>query len=481
MGLAAVAGVQDAYASNMLAVEQPWEIGETELGEFSYAYEGVLGTSLDLVIQGTAAQAQAAHGAVLSEIDRLCAVLSTYDGSSEISDYMRGGAIHSADLKELLGLYRLWEERSGGAIRVNMAGARRAWKEAAAAGRLPTRGELAAALADPMALNIDALGKGYVIDRAVEVARRISPGGLLNIGGDMRAWGDRIWRIGVADPANPSDNSPLLATFDLRDAAVASSGGYMRCYTIAGRQYSHLLDTRTGWSVDEVTGATVLARDCATANALSTAAAVLGFEDGINLARRFGGGHLILGGTGRSDSLPGQITARQLAGAPAAQGNWPDGYQLTVNINLVAPAAGAGGGGRRGGGKGYKRPYVAVWVEDAKGVVVKTITVWGRERKYLPDLSEWWKAVRKDQQLAMSVARGTREAGQYAVTWDGKDDRGNLVGKGDYVIKLEINREHGRHVGEVARLTCGDKRTTATLKATAESAESTVEYGAKGK
>lgn len=480
LSLAAIAGLNDASAAQNIAPTPPSAVGEAALGEFAYAYEGLLGTSLDLLVRGTPAQAQLAHDSILDEIDRLCALLSTYDSTSEISRHMRGEPVHSDELAQLLDLYRAWHNRTGGALRVNMAGAKQLWKNAAAANTLPNRADLAAALDNPLALNVDALGKGYIIDRAVALARRVAPSGLLNIGGDLRAWGDHTFRIGVADPAHPADNAPLLATFDLRDAAVATSGGYMRYYTINGRSFSHLLDPRTGWSVNHVTGATVLATDCVTANALSTSAAVLGLEQGTALAQRYGAGHLILGAAGRSDNLPAQVNARPLAGAPAAQANWPDGYQVTININLVAPAGGPGGGPRRGG-KGYKRPYVAVWVEDAKGAVVKTITVWGRERKYIPDLSEWFKAIKRDQQLASSVARGTRDAGQYSVTWDGKDERGNPVAKGDYVIKLEINREHGRHVGEVARLNCGDKKTTSTLRATAESAESLVEYAPKAK
>lgn len=77
-------------------------------------------------------------------------------------------------------------------------------KSAGARGRLPKEAELRRAFAVPPALNIDALGKAYIIDRAVAVARRIAPAGLLNIGGDLRTWGPCACRIGIANPSEPA-------------------------------------------------------------------------------------------------------------------------------------------------------------------------------------------------------------------------------------------------------------------------------------
>jgi hypothetical protein len=92
-------------------------------------------------------------------------------------------------------------------------------------------------------------------------------------------------------------------------------------------------------------------------------------------------------------------------------------------------------------------------------------------------MTAWWQAVGGDPKLVRSVTRATREAGKYTITWDGKDDKGTALPKGTYTLVVEINREHGRHVGEKIKVACQDKKVSTVMKATAESEESAVEYG----
>src|SRR5262249_25826172 len=123
-------------------------------------------------------------------------------------------------------------------------------------------------------LNLNSIGKGYIIQKAATAARSKVPalqGLLLNIGGDMRAWGTdgqgNGWAVGVQDPFRPEGNAPVVAAFRLNDRAIATSGGYQRFYTINGRRYSHIFDPRTGRPVESVASSTVIARDNVTANA----------------------------------------------------------------------------------------------------------------------------------------------------------------------------------------------------------------------
>jgi thiamine biosynthesis lipoprotein ApbE len=399
---------------------------------------------------------------VCAEIERLRQILSTYDPGSEIRRVMTGGQIESVELHEMLDVYAFWNARTDGAIQMNMGGVIDLWKQGAARGRLPDDGDLCRARVAPYAWNVDALGKGYVIDRAVAVARQISPGGLLNIGGDIRAWGPTAWPIAIADPASPAENAAPLATFELRDAAVATSGGYARYYDVAGRRFSHLIDPRTCQPCDLVASATVIADDCVTANALSTAACVLGAPRGTGLAKTYGRSNWIVtrGVIGASSGATNEAAA-----APATAA-WPEGYQVSLNLALKTPT-----------GRKVKRPYVAVWVEDAGGKVVRTVTFWGKQEKYWREMTAWWQAVRGDFRLARSVTRATRSPGQYTIAWDGKDDAGKALPRGQYTLVVEINREHGRHVGDKIRIACQDKKVSAVMKATAESDESTIEYG----
>jgi hypothetical protein len=310
----------------------------------------------------------------------------------------------------------------------------------------------------PGELNIDGLGKAYVIDRCVEVARRFAPAGLLNIGGDIRAWGAVDWTIAVADPRRPEDNAAPLTMFRLRDAAVATSGGYARG--------AHILDARTRRPVDYRAAATAIAGDCVSANALSTALCILDPRQGDALAARFGRGHVIA----HADvmQLPGAEAPRpgQLAVATA----WPKDFAVSVNVALAPPQ-----------GRKPKRPYVAVWVEDATGKPVRTITLWGDKPKWVREMTYWWKATGGNQKIINSVTRATRGPGQYTVVWDGLDDAGKPVQQGEYKIVVEVNREHGRHVKEAVSLKCGGDKASAELKATPESSASKVEYGPRGK
>jgi FAD:protein FMN transferase len=70
----------------------------------------------------------------------------------------------------------------------------------------------------------------------------------------------------------------------LRDAAIATSGGYRRGFIAHGRRVSHIVDPRTGQPTERIASASVFAPDCATADALSTAFSVLTPQESVALA-----------------------------------------------------------------------------------------------------------------------------------------------------------------------------------------------------
>jgi len=75
----------------------------------------------------------------------------------------------------------------------------------------------------------------------------------------------------------------FIATLDVRDRAVVTSGNYRRFTEIAGVRYSHIVDPRTGLPVDALASVTVIAPDATHADALATAVSVLGLEAGMRL------------------------------------------------------------------------------------------------------------------------------------------------------------------------------------------------------
>jgi thiamine biosynthesis lipoprotein len=133
-----------------------------------------------------------------------------------------------------------------------------------------------------MAVDLGGIAKGYALDCAAEAMRRSgATGGMIDLGGNILAFGQGPHRqVGIVDPTNTDH---LLATVPLVDASAATSGQYEKFLTIEGRSYGHILDPRTGWPVPPGVSATVVARQAILADALATAAVVLGMERGLDL------------------------------------------------------------------------------------------------------------------------------------------------------------------------------------------------------
>jgi len=111
-----------------------------------------------------------------------------------------------------------------------------------------------------------------------------------------------------------------------------------------------------------------------------------------------------------------------------------------------------------------RNPYVAVWIEDTDGNLVRTISVWFEQSqkgtRWLSDLSQWASVT---DQVSSTVTGATRAPGSYSLVWDGTDDDGNLVAEGDYVLAIETAREHGPHSVTTATITLSGAATTVQL------------------
>ena len=141
-----------------------------------------------------------------------------------------------------------------------------------------------------MAVTLDGIAKGYIVDRAVEVLRKRGAARVLvNAGGDMASAGEALggdaWKIGLQDPRVPDGS---LGVVQLRGESVATSGDYMR-YLTPDMSLHHILDPRTGSSPTHTSGVSVVAPSAMAADALSTASLVLGPREGMELLDRFEG------------------------------------------------------------------------------------------------------------------------------------------------------------------------------------------------
>jgi len=452
-------------------------------GVYAFDHENVLGTSLGLTfIAPSNADAERAEAAALAEVERLRRIISCYDDSSDVSRLASTGRIEhaSTDLIAVLDRYAYWHTRSEGAYSPRVTVLTDLWKAAAVSGRLPSDDALAGAVRAAAVvgwqvdrssrtltsttserLDLSSLGKGFIIDHALAAVMRQVPdirGGIVNIGGDIRVWGRSSagggrWRIGVADPRDHADNAPPLTTLRLTNAAVSSSGSYLRGFDIAGRHYSHIIDPRTGHPAGAVTAVTVIARDNATANALATTLSVVGPDAGLRLIASTPGTEALLvmadGGVRRSS---GFAAYEEESAAVATRA--PAGNRATLTLDIT-PNQWV-----------RRRPYVAVWVTDAKGAHVRTLAMWGDRSKYQRDLSKWWSLAGRDGSLVDAVTRATRNTGKYELEWDGLDQHGNAAPPGMYTFWVEAAYQNGPHSARSATVVCGTGRATGAIDAT---------------
>ena len=135
-------------------------------------------------------------------------------------------------------------------------------------------------------MSLDAIAKGYIVSKAARRARQVAGVSdvLVNLGGDIQHFGSRDVAIGIANPFNPAENAAPIAIVLIRDEALATSGNYRRAIHANGARHSHIIDPRSGRPATQVTSASVVAPDCATADALSTAFSVLTPSESLALA-----------------------------------------------------------------------------------------------------------------------------------------------------------------------------------------------------
>lgn len=213
-------------------------------------HEPVLGTRLTLRIDADdATDAARAEQAVLDKMcDALEAGLSAYRSTSDWSRWRRGElAEATADITALLALSAHWHRRSGGAFNPQVGRpVQPRWLAAERAGHPPADVELAALAAsirelpfvvradggidrtgDCTQLDLHALAKGWVVDRAVAAAVAVEgvSAVLVNLGGDLRRSGPGEVQVAIEDPRTPFDNAPPLTRTVLAEGGLATAAG----------------------------------------------------------------------------------------------------------------------------------------------------------------------------------------------------------------------------------------------------------------
>jgi thiamine biosynthesis lipoprotein len=266
-----------------------------------------LGTAVTVtVVHPDADEAHAMVNGALNEIERLEGVFSRYRPETPVARLNREGRVTDApgELLEVVSSALDYSRMTGGAFDVTVAPVLNLYVSRFAVTDVPpTDVEVSAAMAlvgwrglrvngrtivlerPGMAITLDAIAKGFVVDRAVATltaagADRI----IVDAGGDMatRANGDDPWQVAIQDP---HDSRGSLGVVQLRGESLASSGDYMQYFT-PDRRLNHTIDPRTGRSPQHSSGSSVRAPTAMDADALSTAVFVLGPREGIALLDR---------------------------------------------------------------------------------------------------------------------------------------------------------------------------------------------------
>ncbi len=137
-----------------------------------------------------------------------------------------------------------------------------------------------------MKITLGGIAKGYAIDKAIEVLKENNiKHALVNIGGDMRAIGNKgkeNWQIALQNPRNRKEYITIIR---INNKSVCTSGDYER-YFDASKKFHHIINPKTGHSADELISVTIITNKAIDCDALATSVFVLGKVKGLELVER---------------------------------------------------------------------------------------------------------------------------------------------------------------------------------------------------
>jgi thiamine biosynthesis lipoprotein len=247
-----------------------------------------MGSTYSVVLYGQdRVQMDAAIDAAFAEVARLDALLSNYRAESEWCAVNHRAAEEpvrvSPELFQLLMKCMVVSRESEGAFELTVGPLMKLWGFYKGSGRLPSQAEVADVLPrvswrhvhldtenrtvrfDCSGVELDpgGIGKGYAVDRMVDVLRRRGFKNALVSGSESTMYGmgappeePRGWRVGIKDPRN---RRRTLDEVFLKDASLSTSGSTQKFFRAEGRVYSHIMDPRTGYPAETNGSVSVIA------------------------------------------------------------------------------------------------------------------------------------------------------------------------------------------------------------------------------
>jgi thiamine biosynthesis lipoprotein len=247
---------------------------------------------------------------VTAEIRRLENLWSFFTDSSEIARLNRSAGRRpvsvSPDTTRIVTSGKELCRRSSGAFDITLGPLIRLWRDALALGAPPEGPAIDAAFAlkgnceiavsperslylprEGQSVDLGAIGKGFAADRACDLYRDAGVrSAFISLGGNVSVVGrkpdGRPWSVGIRNPSGGREE--CIGCLEAEDCSVVTSGAYERFTECRGKRYHHIIDPATGRpSESDLASATVISRSSTVADALSTAAFVLGLERGMRL------------------------------------------------------------------------------------------------------------------------------------------------------------------------------------------------------
>ncbi len=242
---------------------------------------------------------------------------------------------------EFLGLLRLsmdYYRMTGGAFDITFAPLWPIWKEAASSRKMPSSGDISKALAGigsdyvlvdserkmvrftkPVQINMGGILRGYCFVRAARILKEMAPAYPveLRLGGNMLAYGKRNWEYPVMDPYN---DGKVLGKLSFGGGVIMSSSGREHFVQIEGKLYSHILDLKTGYPIQDFSNLAVYFPGIESDNFIPSAVlAVMGKEKAFGLLSEMKGTAAVwLDGSG----------AESVLSTPASGARWEKAKKL---------------------------------------------------------------------------------------------------------------------------------------------------------
>lgn len=144
-----------------------------------------------------------------------------------------------------------------------------------------------------MSFDTGGIAKGYAADVAVDVLKRKGiKGGIVAVSGDIKTFGlkpDGLpWLVGIKNPRPKAKDDEIMATLELQDAGISTSGDYERFFMEDGIRYHHIINPVTGLPASGCQSVSVVSKEGALSDGFSTGIFVMGPEKGMRLLNELG-------------------------------------------------------------------------------------------------------------------------------------------------------------------------------------------------